>query len=107
MKVDVRSIGRHLASLAWGGGAVLRGDVIRLGVARGRPGGSVVLLPARVPLVLRVDRGCARLHRVGDDALVRKLGGGLRLWTVLAIIGLPLVVALQTWILILLLHAKG
>lgn len=47
------------------------------------------------------------LEQTVDDALVRKLCGGLRLWTVLVLIGLPLVVAIQTWILILLLHAKG
>jgi hypothetical protein len=47
------------------------------------------------------------LERTVDDALVQRLCGGLRLWTVLVIVGLPLVVAIQTWGLLLLLHAKG
>jgi hypothetical protein len=42
-----------------------------------------------------------------DDALVKKVRGGLRLWTVLAVIGLPAVVAFQTYLVIALLHAKG
>jgi len=47
------------------------------------------------------------LEQTVDDALVRKVRGGLRLWTALVIIGLPSVVAVQTWIIILLLHSKG
>jgi hypothetical protein len=41
-----------------------------------------------------------------DAALIRKVRGGLRLWTTLVIIGLPIVVAVQTWVIILLIHAK-
>jgi len=41
-----------------------------------------------------------------DDALVRKVRRGLWLWTVLVILGLPLVVAVQTW-LMLALVARG
>jgi hypothetical protein len=47
------------------------------------------------------------LEQTVDDALVQKVRGGLRLWTALVIIGLPSVVAVQTWIIILLLHSKG
>jgi hypothetical protein len=42
-----------------------------------------------------------------DAALIRKVRGGLRLWTTLVIIGLPAVVAAQTWFIIMLIHAKG
>lgn len=47
------------------------------------------------------------LERNVDDALVQKVRGGLRLWTMLVIIGLPLTVAVQTWIAIMLLTSKG
>ena len=47
------------------------------------------------------------LERTVDDALVRKVRGVARLWTALVIIGLPLVVAIQTWIILLLLQAGG
>jgi hypothetical protein len=47
------------------------------------------------------------LERTVDDVLARKVRGGLRLWTALVILGLPLVVAMQTWFLILLLRSKG
>jgi hypothetical protein len=47
------------------------------------------------------------LEEAADDALIRKVRGGLRLWTALAIIGLPFVVAVQTWLILLLLHPKG
>ncbi len=42
-----------------------------------------------------------------DAALVQKVRGGLRLWTILVIIGLPAVVAAQTWFIIMLIHVKG
>ncbi|MEO2089284.1 MAG: hypothetical protein ABGY75_07280 [Gemmataceae bacterium] len=41
-----------------------------------------------------------------DDVVVGKVRGGLKVWTILVIIGLPLAVALQTWIALMLLHAK-
>ncbi|VTT97465.1 Uncharacterized protein OS=Sorangium cellulosum (strain So ce56) GN=sce2879 PE=4 SV=1 [Gemmataceae bacterium] len=47
------------------------------------------------------------LERTADEALVQKIPGGLRLWTALALVALPAVVAVQTWVLILLIHAKG
>jgi hypothetical protein len=47
------------------------------------------------------------LEQTVDDALVRKVRGGLRLWTVLVIFGLPLVVAVQTCIIIMWLHSHG
>lgn len=47
------------------------------------------------------------LERTVDDVLVDKVRGGLRLWTVLVIIGLPAVVAAQTYLVILILHSKG
>jgi hypothetical protein len=40
-----------------------------------------------------------------DQALIQKLRGGLRLWTVLVILVLPLVVAAQTWVVLMLLRA--
>ena len=42
------------------------------------------------------------LEQTVDDALVQKVRGGLRPWTALVIIGLPFVVAVQTWLLIML-----
>jgi hypothetical protein len=42
------------------------------------------------------------LEQTVDDALVQKVRGGLRLWTLLIVIGLPVAVALQTWVLHLL-----
>jgi hypothetical protein len=47
------------------------------------------------------------LEQTVDDVLVRKVRGGLRLWTALVLIGLPLVVAAQTWAAVMLLHSKG
>jgi len=47
------------------------------------------------------------LEQTVDGALVHKVRGGLRLWTALVIIGLPFAVAVQTWVIILLLHSKG
>lgn len=40
-----------------------------------------------------------------DDALVRKVRGGLRLMTVLVVLALPGIVAIQTWVIIMLLHS--
>jgi hypothetical protein len=47
------------------------------------------------------------LEQTVDDALVQKVRGALRLWTALVIVGLPFVVAAQTWLLLLLLRSKG
>jgi hypothetical protein len=47
------------------------------------------------------------LEQTIDEALVAKVRGGLRLWTILVIVGLPVVVAVQTWVLLMLLHARG
>jgi len=47
------------------------------------------------------------LEKTVDEALVRKVRAGLWLGTALALIGLPLVVALQTWLVVMMLHAKG
>ncbi len=47
------------------------------------------------------------LEHTADDALVRKVRGGLWLWTVMVIVGLPLAVAAQTWVIIQLIHPKG
>ncbi len=41
-----------------------------------------------------------------DDKVVEKVRGGLKVWTILVIVGLPLVVAVQTYIIVMLLHAK-
>jgi hypothetical protein len=41
-----------------------------------------------------------------DDKVVGKVRGGLKVWTILVIVGLPLAVAVQTWVAIMLLHAK-
>jgi hypothetical protein len=49
----------------------------------------------------------AEVGRTVDDALVRKVRGGLRLWTALIVVGLPFVVAAQTWAIIILLRSKG
>ncbi len=49
----------------------------------------------------------AELEQMVDEALVQKVRGGLRLWTVLVVVGLPLVVAVQTSVLLLLLHSRG
>lgn len=42
-----------------------------------------------------------------DDALVRKVRGSLRIWMILVLIGLPFVVAVQTIIVLMILHSKG
>jgi hypothetical protein len=47
------------------------------------------------------------LEQTIDDALIQKVRGGLRLWTVLVIIGLPVVVATQTWIVLMTLRSTG
>jgi hypothetical protein len=46
------------------------------------------------------------LEETVDDAIVEKMRSGLRLWTALVSIGLPLLVAVQTWVIVLLLRAK-
>jgi hypothetical protein len=46
------------------------------------------------------------LEQSVDDALVKKVRSGLWLWTVLVIVGLPVVVALQTVLLRLVLHSQ-
>ncbi len=46
------------------------------------------------------------LEQTVDDAVVQKVRGGLRFWTALVIIGLPLVVAVQTGFIILMLTRK-
>lgn len=48
----------------------------------------------------------AELEDTIDAKVVEKVRGGLTVWTILVIVGLPLVVAVQTWVAILLLHAK-
>jgi hypothetical protein len=45
--------------------------------------------------------------RAVDDDLALKVRGGLQLWTALVVVGLPFVVAVQTWLIIMLLHSKG
>jgi hypothetical protein len=45
------------------------------------------------------------LEQSVDDVLILKVTAGLRLWTALVIIGLPLVVAAQTYVIIALLRA--
>ena len=47
------------------------------------------------------------MEQTVDNELVQKLRGGLQLWTALVIVGLPLVVTVQTWVIIMLLHTKG
>ena len=47
------------------------------------------------------------LEQTVDDELVRKVRGGLQIWTALVVVGLPFVVAVQTWVIIMLLHSKG
>lgn len=47
------------------------------------------------------------LEQKVDDVLVQKVRGGLRLWTALVVIGLPVLVAMQTYVVILMLHHKG
>lgn len=42
-----------------------------------------------------------------DDVLVQKVRGGMRLWTVIAVVGLPLLVAAQTWAIILIVTSQG
>ena len=49
-------------------------------------------------------RAKEELEQSADEALIRKVRQGLMLWTVLAVIGLPLVVAAQTWAAVLLLR---
>jgi hypothetical protein len=41
-----------------------------------------------------------------DEAVVRKVRSGLRVWTVIVFVGLPTVVAAQIWILIMVLEAR-
>jgi hypothetical protein len=48
----------------------------------------------------------AELETTIDDQLVSKFRSGLNLWTILALLGLPAVVAGQTYLLIALLNAK-
>lgn len=47
------------------------------------------------------------LEQKVDDVLVEKVRRGLRFWTALAVIGLPVLVAVQTYVVILVLHYKG
>jgi hypothetical protein len=47
------------------------------------------------------------LEQTVDKVLVQKVRGGLQLWTALAVVGLPFVVAVQTWVIIMMLHSKG
>jgi hypothetical protein len=47
------------------------------------------------------------LEQTVDEALVQKVRGALRLWTALVIVGLPFVVAAQTWLILMLIHSKG
>jgi hypothetical protein len=47
------------------------------------------------------------LEETVDDTLVQKMRHGLWFWTALVSIGLPLVVAVQTWVIVLVLRAKG
>ena len=49
----------------------------------------------------------AELEQTVDQAMVQKVRSGLGVWTALVIIGLPLVIALQIWLAVALLHAKG
>jgi hypothetical protein len=42
-----------------------------------------------------------------DSAVVQRVRGGLFIWTIVVIVGLPAVVAAQTWLAIALLHSKG
>lgn len=46
------------------------------------------------------------LEETIDEMLVQKIRSGLRLWNALAIIGLPLLVALQTYVLVWWLHSR-
>jgi hypothetical protein len=54
--------------------------------------------------LLKVKR---ELEQSVDDVIVAKVRSGLRLWTWLAIIGLPLAAALQTWLAVLLVQWIG
>lgn len=47
------------------------------------------------------------LEQTVDEALTQKVRHGLCLWTALVIVGLPVVVAVQTWVILMLLHSKG
>ncbi|MFM8274584.1 MAG: hypothetical protein ACKODX_19955 [Gemmata sp.] len=47
------------------------------------------------------------LEGAADEALAKRLRAGVRVWTVLAAVGLPGAVAVQVWIALLLLRAKG
>jgi hypothetical protein len=48
----------------------------------------------------------AELEDAIDDKMVEKVRGGLKVWTIVVIVALPLLVAVQTWIVTLLLNAK-
>lgn len=79
--------------------AKLLGMVHRYTLARfrqeGAAHGGVDLLKVRTELEDTID-----------DTMVGRVRGGLTVWTVLTVIGLPFVVAVQTWVAILLLNAK-
>ena len=47
------------------------------------------------------------LEQTVDDALVHKVRSGLWLWTALVIVGLPLIIAAQTWLMLALLMRGG
>jgi hypothetical protein len=47
------------------------------------------------------------LERTADDVLVQKVRDGMRAWTLLVVVGLPLLVAAQTWATILIVTSKG
>ncbi|MBI3821642.1 MAG: hypothetical protein HY289_03070 [Planctomycetes bacterium] len=47
------------------------------------------------------------IEQNADDAIVRKVRGGVRTLTLAVILGLPFVVALQTWLAVLLIDAFG
>jgi hypothetical protein len=64
--------------------------------AEGTEGGGIDLLEVKEELAQTVD-----------DTLVRKIQSTLRFWTFVVIIGLPLLVAVQTFVLIMLLRSKG
>jgi hypothetical protein len=48
----------------------------------------------------------ARLEATIDEQVIARLRGTSKLWITLVIIGLPLIVAVQTYIFVLLLHAR-
>jgi hypothetical protein len=47
------------------------------------------------------------LEESADEVLVDKVRAGTALWTIIVIVGLPVTVAAQTYILIALLHSHG